>query len=174
MPDTSSIAFGNADKYFRASTSDAYINDDWRMNPGFTLNFGVRWEYWSPITEKYGRLVNLDIAPGFTAEAPVVAGHPTGRLTGQAYPDSLIHPDKGAVQPRVAFSWRPLPASSLVVRAGYGVYYNTSVYLPIATQMAQQYPLSKSLSVQSTPGNLAIARRRLQCLSWNHAEYLRG
>ena len=154
VPDTSSIAFGNADKYFRASTYESYINDDWRMNPGFTLNFGVRWEYWSPITEKYGRLVNLDIAPGFTAEAPVVASIPTGALTGQTYPDSLIHPDKGAVQPRIAFSWRPLPASSMVVRAGYGVYYNTSVYPPIATQMAQQYPLSKSLSVQSTPGNL--------------------
>jgi hypothetical protein len=154
IPDTSSIAFGNADKYFRASTYDSYINDDWRMNPAFTLNFGVRWEYWSPITEKYGRLVNLDIAPGFNAEAAVTGTNPIGSLTGQTYPDSLIHPDKGAVQPRIAFSWRPLAASSMVVRAGYGVYYNTSVYLPIATQMAQQYPFSKSLSVQGTPGNL--------------------
>jgi len=153
VPDTSSLAFGNADKYFRASTYDAYINDDWRVNPGFTLNAGVRWEYWSPITEKYGRLVNLDMASGFAAEAPVVASHPTGALTGQAYPDSLIHPDKGAIQPRIAFSWRPLPADSMVIRAGYGVYYNTSVYLSIATQMAQQSPLSKSLSVQNSPGN---------------------
>jgi len=154
VPDTSSIAFGNADKYFRSSTYESYINDDWRMNPAFTLNFGVRWEYWSPITEKYGRLVNLDIASGFSAEAAVKATDPVGSLTGQTYPDSLIHPDKGAVQPRIAFSWRPLPASSMVVRGGFGVYYNTSVYLPIATQMAQQYPFSKSLSVQSTPGNL--------------------
>jgi outer membrane receptor protein involved in Fe transport len=153
VPDTSSIAFGNADKYFRASNYDAYINDDWRVNPSFTVNVGVRWEYWSPITEKYGRLVNLDIAPGFSAEAPVVASQPTGALTGQSYPDSLMRPDKGAIQPRIAFSWRPLPASSMVVRAGYGVYYNTSVYLPIATQMAQQFPLSKSLIVPNTPAN---------------------
>ena len=40
-----------------------------------------------------------------------------------------------------------------MIRAGYGVYYNTSVYLPIVTQMAQQSPLSKSLSVQNSPGN---------------------
>ena len=153
VPDTSSIAFGNADKYFRASTYDAYINDDWRVNPGFTVNAGVRWEYWSPITEKYGRLVNLDMASGFAAQAPVVASRPTGALTGQVYPDSLIHPDKGAIQPRIAISWRPMPADSMVIRAGYGVYYNTSMYLPIATQMAQQSPLSKSLSVQSSPGN---------------------
>ncbi len=151
VPDTSSIAFGNADKYFRASGADAYFTDDWRVSPAFTLNAGLRWEYWTPITERYGRLVNLDVAPGFTAEAPVVATNPTGSLTGRTYPDSLINPDKRAIEPRVGFSWRPLAASSMVVRGGYGVYYNTSVYLPIATQMAQQAPLSKSLSVSNSP-----------------------
>jgi len=39
----------------------------------------------------------------------------------------------------------------MVVRAGYGVYYDTSVYQTIATQMAQQSPLSKSLKVQNSP-----------------------
>ncbi|HUI77469.1 MAG TPA: carboxypeptidase regulatory-like domain-containing protein [Bryobacteraceae bacterium] len=153
IPDTSSIAFGNADKYFRASSYDAYITDDWRVNPSLTLNVGARWEYWAPVTELYGRLVNLDITPGFTAEAPVVASNPAGPLTGQTYPSSLLRPDKHAVQPRLGFSWRPFPASSMVVRGGYGVYYNTSVYVPIATQMAQQSPLSKSLNVANTPNN---------------------
>jgi hypothetical protein len=152
-PDTSSIAYGNADKYFRASSYDAFVNDDWRMSPGFTLNVGVRWEYGSPITELYGRLVNLDIVRGFTAVAPVLASAPTGALTGQKYPDSLVQPDKHAFQPRVAISWRPFSASSMVVRAGYGVYYNSSVYQNIAMQMAQQSPLSKSLSVQNSPAN---------------------
>ena len=41
----------------------------------------------------------------------------------------------------------------MVVRGGYGVYYNTSIYQSIATQMAQQSPLSKSLSVQNSAGN---------------------
>jgi hypothetical protein len=59
-------------------------------------------------------------------------------------------PDKHAIQPRIGLAWRPLPASSLIVRAGYGVYYNTSVYQTIASQMAQQSPLSKSLSVQNS------------------------
>ena len=117
------------------------------------MNAGARWEYGSPITELYGRLVNLDLAPGFTAEAPVVANKPVGTITGQHYPDSLVRPDKHGFQPRIGLSWRPFPASSMVVRAGYGVYYNTSVYQSIATQMAQQSPLSKSLSVQNTPTN---------------------
>jgi trimeric autotransporter adhesin len=150
IPDTLSIAFGNADKYFRASSYDAYLTDDFRISPGLTLNAGLRWEYGSPITELYDRLVNLDIAPGYAAVAPVVANHPIGPLTGETYPDSLLHPDKGAFQPRIGFAWRPFPASSLVIRAGYGIYYNTSVYTTLATQMAQQAPLSKSLSVQNS------------------------
>ena len=58
IPDTSAIAFGNADKYFRESVYDAYITDDWRLSPEFTVNAGMRWEYGAPITELFGRLVN--------------------------------------------------------------------------------------------------------------------
>ena len=153
IPDTSAIAFGNADKYFRSSSYDAFFTDDWRINSALTVNAGGRWEYSAPVTEKYGRLVNLDIAPGYTAVTPVVASDPVGALTGEHYPDSLVHPDKHAVQPRIGIAWRPLPASSLIFRAGYGVYYNTSVYQTIASQMAQQSPLSTSLSVQNSPNN---------------------
>ncbi len=114
VPDTSSIAFGNADKYLRSGIYEAYFQDDLRLSPSLTVNVGLRWEYNSPITELYGRLVNLDIAPGYSAVAPVVASNPKGPLTGQTYPDSLIHPDKHAFQPRLALSWRPFPASSMV------------------------------------------------------------
>ncbi len=152
-PDTSSIAFGNADKYFRSTSYDAYFTDDWRVSAGFTLNAGARWEYSSPIVEKYGRLVNLDIARSFGPEAPVLGSSPTGSLTGTQYPSSLVRPDKRGIQPRVAISWRPIFGSSLLIRAGYAVSYNTSVYNTIASQMAQQSPLSKSLSVANSPLN---------------------
>jgi len=150
IPDTSAIAFGNADKYFRQSVYDAYINNDWRISPEFSLNAGMRWEYGAPITELYGRLVNLDSSPGFAAVAPVVANDPIGSLTGRRYPSSLVRPDKRGIEPRVGIAWRPVPGSSMVVRAGYGIYYDTSVYQTIALQMAQQPPLSKTLSVQNS------------------------
>jgi hypothetical protein len=153
IPDTSSIAFGNADKYFRSAMWDAYFTDDWRIGPSLTVNAGVRWEYGSPIVEKYGRLVNLDIAPGFTAIAPVLGGSAAGSLTGQHYPSSLVHPDKHGFEPRVALAWHPFFGSSMVIRAGYGVYYNTSIYQGIASQMAQQSPLSKSFSVANSADN---------------------
>ena len=138
IPDTSSIAYGNADKYFRANLFDMYISDDFRLRPGLTVNAGMRWDYNSPITEEYGRLVNLNVAPGFTTAAPIIGGR-------------LINPDKRNISPRAAIAWRPLAASSMVIRAGYGVYYDTSVYQPIASFMAQQAPLSKSLRIANTP-----------------------
>ncbi len=137
VPDTSQIAFGNADKYFRQNVMDAFVNDDWRVAPALTINAGLRWEYGGPISELYGRLVNLDIAPGFTAATPV---------TG----NSLLQPDRHAFEPRIGLAWRPFPASSMIVRAGYGVYYNTSVYQSIASAMAQQVPFSRNISVENT------------------------
>jgi hypothetical protein len=67
--------------------------------------------------------------------------------------NGLVEPDRFGIQPRISFAWRPVAASSLIVRGGYGVYRNTNVYQVIATQMAQQSPLSKSLSVQNTAAN---------------------
>ena len=46
---------------------DAFVTDDWRVRPDLTLNIGVRWEYGAPITELKDRLVNLDVASGFTS-----------------------------------------------------------------------------------------------------------
>lgn len=162
VPDTASLAFGNADKYFRQSSSDLYFSDDWRVGESLTLDLGARWEYSAPITELYGRLVNLDFAPGFTAAAPVVASAAslTGPLSGILYPHSLIRPDYNSIEPRLGLSWRPWSTSSVVIRAGYGMYANTSIYQDLALAMAQQAPLSTSLSLansSATPLTLANA-----------------
>lgn len=145
-PDTTSIAFGNADKYFRQTFYDTFVTDDWKVNDALTLNAGARWEYESPISELYGRLVNLNIVQGFSSVTPVVG-------------NNFVRPDRGGVQPRIALAWRPLKASALVVRAGYGVYRDTNVYQPIATHLAQQPPLSKSFSIQTRSSNpLTLAK----------------
>jgi len=155
IPDTSNIAYGNADKYLRQSLYDAYISDDFRVSPELSVKWGVHWEYGAPITELKGRLVNLDVAPGFTTEQPVVAAIPYGPVTGQTYPASLIHPDKSGVAPNIGIAWRPVSGSSLLVRSGYQIGHDTSVYQSTAYQMATQHgtplaPLSSSLSVSNS------------------------
>ena len=140
IPDTSAIAFGNADKYFRQTFYDAFITDDFQVSTGLTVTAGVRWEYEAPVRELYGRLTNLEIEPRFTAIEP---------MTG----NGLIRPDRLNIQPRVGFAWRPIIASSLVVRGGYGIYQNTNVYHAIAMSLAQQSPFSESLTLQNSPAN---------------------
>jgi hypothetical protein len=149
IPDASSIAYGNAGKYLRQRVYDAYANDDWRVLPILTINAGARWEYGAPMTELQDRLVNLDVAQGFESVAPVLAGSPVGSLTGSHYPNSLVRPDRLGFEPRVGISWRPIPASTVVVRAGFGIYHDTSVYLTPVLQLAQQAPLSKSVKQQN-------------------------
>ncbi len=165
VPDASAVAFGNADKYFRQSVYDAFITDDFRMRPELSISAGLRWDYGQPLSELYGRLVNLDVASGFSAVVPVLGSNPVGRLTGQHYPASLVRPDMRGFQPRIGISWRPLPASTLVVRAGYGIYDDTSVYLSGAESMAQQFPLSKSVSVANSPTcPLTLANGFVNCI----------
>jgi hypothetical protein len=150
VPDIGAIAFGNADKYFREPVYDAYFSDDWRVLSVLTINAGARWEYGAPITELHGRLVNLDLAPGFTAAAPVLGSDPVGPVTGTHYPGSLVRPDRSGIEPRIGISWRPIAASTIVVHGGYGIYHDTSVYQAPALELAQQAPLSKSVSAQNS------------------------
>ena len=140
----------------RLRFTTAAVVDDMRIGPSLTR--AERWhcggDYWSPPTELYGRLVNLDVIPGFSNAEPVVANHPIGPLTGMRYPDSLIKPDKREFRRASAFRGVPFKsASSMVVRLGYGITYNTSVYQIIDAQMEQQAPLSKSLNVPNSASN---------------------
>jgi hypothetical protein len=170
IPDTSNLNFGDPSKYFRSSVYDGYLNDKFRVLSNFTINAGLRWAYGSPMTELFGHLVNLDIAPGFTAAAPVLASDPRGPVTGTPYPASLVRPDYRGWEPRIGIAWRPFIASSTVVRAGYGIYDDTSVYLSSAERMAEQAPLATSISVANSsacPLTLALGFRNCAATTTN-------
>ena len=151
IPTTSSMALGTTHTVLRGATFDAYFTDDFRIATGFTLNVGARWEYESPFTEREGRLANFDVVPGFAAVSPVLASDPVGSLTGRRYPASLLRVDKRGIEPRIAVSWRPKLTSSLVIRAGYGLYRNLGTYQSLALLLAQQPPFAKTFSIQNTP-----------------------
>jgi hypothetical protein len=121
-----------------------------------TLNFGLRYDYASPLSEKYGRLANLDVAPGFTAVAPVLA-EGTGAFSGR-FSRTLVDPDRNNVSPRVAIAWKPFAQRSTVVRAGYGWYFNTGVYNGIANNLAQQPPFATSTVFASSADRVLTIR----------------
>jgi trimeric autotransporter adhesin len=156
IPDTSSIAYGNADKYFRTRWWDAYADDDWRITTKFSIRAGLRWDYSQPFTELDGRLVNLSIGPGFSTATPVCATSAVAGCTSAeslGLPSSLLRPDKHGVSPQIGFAYRPWVKHSTVLRGGYGIYWNTSFYQSIVNSLAQQSPLSNTYSIANTATN---------------------
>ncbi|MGD0130847.1 MAG: TonB-dependent receptor [Bryobacteraceae bacterium] len=146
LPQSSAVQFGGDSTYFRQNAWDAYANDDWRVNPNLTIMFGLRYEYYSPLSEKYGHLANLEIAPGFTAVTPVYPG--TAGL-----PDSLIRPDRDGWAPRGGLAWKPSTKHSTLVRLGYGIYYNPTALNRLATELSEQPPFATTQRLTTSISN---------------------
>ncbi len=56
-------AAADAQRYFRTGTYALFAQDDWKIRPNLTINLGLRWEYFTPISEKQGRLSNFILGP---------------------------------------------------------------------------------------------------------------
>jgi outer membrane receptor protein involved in Fe transport len=138
LPQQTSIQSGASTYGFRANSWDVYVEDNWRATANLTFNLGLRYEYVSPFSEKDNRLVNLDVAPGFVAVAPVQPDG-SGAFTG-SFPVSLIEPDRNNFAPRFGVAWKAL--KNTVIRAGYGINYNLGQYGAMVQQLAFQPPFA--------------------------------
>ncbi|HYM09246.1 MAG TPA: TonB-dependent receptor [Bryobacterales bacterium] len=148
LPQASSVRFGGSNTYFRGTVYNAYGQDDWRLRPNLTINLGLRYEYFAPLTEKYGRIANLDIAPYFTGVAVVTPGQ-SGPYSGP-FPDALINPDKHNFSPRLGIAWRPFPQHHLLLRAGYSIFYNGSIYTQFPSRLASQPPFASTATLNTS------------------------
>lgn len=142
LPQKASVQAGLFKTYLRANVYDWYAQDDWRALPSLTLNYGLRYEYFSPYFEKNNRLVNLDHNADFTA-VEAVQPNQRGTYSG-AFPRSLVNADRAMYAPRFGFAYRPKPKffKDTVIRGGYGINYNTGQYGSIARQMSNQPPFA--------------------------------
>jgi hypothetical protein len=103
-----------AQHYLRDSDYAVFVQDDFKLRPNLTLNLGLRWEYFSPLTDAQGQLSNVFFGPGDDYNTSYV------KLVSQLY-----NPDYKNVAPRIGFAWSPTAANNkLVIRAGYGIFYN--------------------------------------------------
>ncbi len=151
LPQLTSVQFGNNNYHFRGNSWDLFAQDEWRLRGNLTLNLGVRYEYFSPFSEENDRIVNLDLPQGFTSPpVPVQVGQ-TGPYNGQ-FPMTLVRPDRNNFAPRLGLAWKPL--RNTVVRAGYGINYNTSAYQSIVQNMAFQPPFSNTATNAQSPATV--------------------
>ncbi|MBZ5649536.1 MAG: TonB-dependent receptor [Acidobacteriia bacterium] len=96
--------------------------DDFRVRPNFTLNLGVRWEYFGPLSEKNDLLSNL-------------AADGTLAMVGSNGLDGIYERDLNNFGPRIGFAWNLRPKT--VVRGAYGVYND---YVPQHLMLANFTP----------------------------------
>ncbi|HVF50580.1 MAG TPA: TonB-dependent receptor [Pyrinomonadaceae bacterium] len=106
-------ALPNGQRYFRSSNYAFFAQDDWKFRPNLSLNLGLRYEYFSPLSEKEGRTSNYIFGPN---------GLTDGRVE---VTDELYAPDRNNFAPRLGFAWSPMRFQDrLVVRGGFGINYN--------------------------------------------------
>jgi hypothetical protein len=91
-------------KHTRQEYFVVYAQDEWRVRPNFTVNLGLRYDYYTPLSEADNRIVKFNIE--------------TGVIDPQTTP--LLTMKKNNVQPRVSMTFSP--ASKTVIRGGVGVF----------------------------------------------------
>jgi hypothetical protein len=138
LPQQASVQYGPGRETVNGRSMSLFLQDDWRKSPGLTFSLGLRYELLWPFTESNGQMVNLDVAPDFSAVAPVIAGG-SGPFTG-TFPAGLIQPDTNNLAPRLGVAWRIRPG--MILRGGYGISYNSGTFSAIARQMIGQPPFA--------------------------------
>lgn len=91
-----------------------YAQDEWKVRPGLTVNFGIRYEYYSPLLEAHDQQIYFSIESG-------VIRPPT---------ENPYKTSKNNFGPRVALTWSPgvgkdgfFGGGRTVLRGGFGIYY---------------------------------------------------
>jgi hypothetical protein len=122
----------------RAQDWNGFANDDWRVTSRLTLTLGIRYDFFGPFTEADGRFVGFDptrlqtfaIPPAEGGGVAITGGFVQASNAKNPIPGiplvqpSLVPSDKNNFAPRIGFSWQPRSDNRLVVRGGYGVYYD--------------------------------------------------
>jgi trimeric autotransporter adhesin len=139
LPQQTTVQFGAAN-YGRQWQFNTYAQDDFRVSPRFSINYGVRYERYTPFVEKYNHLATIVMNQAITNAAVVVPGA-TNPFTGGGTPTSILYPNNHEVAPRIGIAWRPLSHGGPVVRAGYGIFYNGSILDQLFQEMLNQPPI---------------------------------
>ena len=126
--------------YTRQEDWAFYAQDSWKVNRQLTLNFGLRYEYWTPFRDKRDQASSLSFAgnvpqvvyagaspitkqgfPQSVVNAYNAAGLNFVSATDAGFPSSLWNMPKNNWAPRAGFAFKA--TDKTVIRGGYGIYY---------------------------------------------------
>jgi hypothetical protein len=134
-----------------------YAGDTFRLTSRLTLNFGLRWEPYTPITDLNDRSMQFrpeeyakgTISPHFV-NAPPGLLFPGDNVSGFTVPKAGTGSDLNNLGPRFGVAWDVRGDGSTSVRGGYGIFYDTPE-MWLLNNMNAQTPFS--FLVQFNDGN---------------------
>ena len=98
-------------RYYIIDCYNAFFQDDFKVSNRLTLNMGLRYEYNTPMVEKYNRFGMFNIE----TQQYQIANQDAR---------TQYRPDKNNFGPRLGFALRPGASSASVIRGGYGIFYD--------------------------------------------------
>jgi hypothetical protein len=129
---TTAFLQGDANRYYRAKDTGAYLQDKFQLRPNLSLTVGLRFDDHGGLTEKYGRMYNFEpslykydattdtiVSNGF-----IIAGN-NKLFPSKGASDSTLTGRQWGLAPRLGLAWSPnMFNNKVVVRAGWGMYYD--------------------------------------------------
>jgi hypothetical protein len=133
IPDGALQFVGDSHRNFRFTSYGVFAQDSFRLRPNLTLNYGLRYELNTVLHEAHGRLSSwwpqkyttfLPLDPNVQTNLPALeaSGIVTQNGVGGVYTG-----DHNNFAPRIGLSWDLLGNGRTVLRAGYGVFYETII-----------------------------------------------
>ena len=110
-PDGGTQGIGDTNRNTFENSQAFYLQDSYRMSARFTLNLGLRYDYFGIVQEKHDMFNNVD---------------PTTGAVFAVGPNRLYQPDYNNWAPRVSVAWDVTGKQRTVVRAGYGIFYDAT------------------------------------------------
>jgi hypothetical protein len=125
------LLVGNPNRYWRANETGEYVQDKFQFRSNLSITAGVRFDWNGGLTEKYGNLLNFDPArysydpttDTIASNGLIIAGNNANGTSGVS--NTTLTGRQWGVAPRIGLAWSPkMFNSKLVVRAGWGMYYD--------------------------------------------------
>ena len=149
----------------RSTSMFVFAQDSWKIKPNLTLNYGLRWEFNTPIADIGHRVQTF--RPGQTSSVFPCLNTANTDCTSQTPVGLVVPGDSGvpagltssyykAIAPRVGIAWSPGNSGKTSIRAGWGLFYNPIEQL-VLEQFSAEPPFGGSIILGNTLFNTPFA-----------------